>query len=170
MDDVRVCLTEDEQRIAKFIARRRQESNDTQGVNDSRVTAGQSSVSIHEDGFAAELAFCKLFNVYPDFEIRPRRGSADCSRFGETIDVKATRYQNGKLLAVAWKETCAADVYALMILEDGARFRFAGFARATDLIAPERLTNLGHGPTYALEQQQLRGHLALPFERRRASK
>jgi hypothetical protein len=127
-------------------------------------------------GFGAELAFCKMFNCYPDFDIRPRQGTADCSRFGEAIDVKATTYARGRLLAVPRKEVLAADTYALMIVEWAYReddpdavFRFAGFARAAELLAPERLTDLGHGPTFALDQSHLAaGQAAFEFDRRRS--
>ncbi len=157
-----VHLSQTEQRIVRFIAKQRSEANRRQGIVDARV-GPQSSTELDIVGFGAEMAFGKMFNIYPDFSIEPRKGSADCIRFGDAIDVKATTYPNGRLLAVPSKELLAADVYALMIVNWAykdenavAEFRFAGFARAGELLTPERLTNLGHGPTYALSQGDLR--------------
>jgi hypothetical protein len=148
-----VELTDAEQRIVRWVAKMRHESNRAAHVRDGKV-GPQSAMATDEIGIGAEVAFCKLHNLYPDLEIRPRQGSADCERFGEAIDVKGTKYANGELLAVRGKSILAADVYALVIV-DWPRFRFAGFARAEELIRPERLTDKGHGPTYALAQGEL---------------
>ena len=151
MTPIVIVLTDAEVGIAKWIARKRYESNRTAGVVDAKV-GPQSTTETDEIGVGAEIAFCKLCNVYPDLEVRPRRGSADCVRFGESVDVKATRYANGKLLAVRRKAVLAADVYALLIVE-WPKFRFAGFARGADLLRPERLLQSGVG--YAIPQSEL---------------
>lgn len=151
-----ITLNDAEQRIARWVGTQRQAANDASHVPDAR-RADASSADVHINGFGAELAFCKLFNVYPDFDIQPRRGGADCSRFGEAVDVKATTYQDGRLLALPHKTALAADVYALLVVA-WPEFRFVGFARAAELFVPERLTNLGRGPTYAMQQSLLHEH------------
>lgn len=156
MNPITIELTPHEQRIAEYIGRERHRNNEACGVADQRV-GPQSSEQIHVNGFGAELAFCKLFNVYPDFEIGPRRGSVDCWRFNEAIDVKATERPRGRLLALPRKRELAADWYALIIVAWPV-FQFAGFAHARELLDDAHLTDLGHGPTYALEQTAL--HLA----------
>ena len=161
METMYVRLTAAEQRIVRFIAKSRSQTNRQNGITDARV-GPQSSEDLDIIGFGAEMAFCKMFNVYPDFSVQPRKGGADCLRFGNAIDVKSTTYGKGKLLAVPNKELLAADVYALMIVEwaykddeSEALFRFAGFAKASELLAENRLTDLGHGPTYAINQDEL---------------
>lgn len=151
MTPIVVELTDHEQRIAKWIARERQASNERAGVVDRKVTPNYSALGIHEIGFGGELAFCKLFNLYPDFEIGPRRGSVDCERFGETIDVKTRA--GGDLLVLPRKATLAANVYALMIV-DWPRFQFVGFARGEDIFRTP-LVDLGYGPTHAIPQGDL---------------
>lgn len=148
-----VVLTDAEQRIATWVAKVRQDTNRAAGVQEQKV-GPQSAMAINVNGVGAEIAFCKLFNLYPDLDTRPRRGSADCERFGETIDVKATEYAHGELLAVRGKSVLAADVYALFVVR-WPRFQFAGFARGDDLLRPERLTDKGHGPTFAIAQGDL---------------
>jgi len=149
-----VTLTPEEERIAKWVGHERQARNDGARVVDTRGSTTQSSEAIHVQGFRAELAFCKLFNVYPDFDTRPRQGSSDCARWGESVDVKSTTLTHGRLLCFARKKELASDVYALLI-DDGPAFRFVGFARATELFTDAHLTDVGHGPAYALTQDEL---------------
>jgi len=148
-----VKLTDPEIRIVKWIAQHRQQANRAAGVVDLKVGPQKSELS-EVLGFGGEVAFAKLFNVYPDFEIGPRRGSADCLRFGERVDVKTTTYPHGRLIAVSRKRELAADVYALMVVE-WPTYRFAGFARADELLVPARVVDLGHGDTFAAEQEML---------------
>ena len=62
-----VTLNDAEQRLARYLARQRYESNRNQGVTNNRV-GPQSDEVTDLEGIAAEIAFCKLFNVYPDLE------------------------------------------------------------------------------------------------------
>jgi len=149
-----VTLSPDEERIAQWVAHQRQARNDLARVVDTRASTTTSSEGIHLQGFRAELAFCKLFNVYPDFDTTPRRGSSDCARWGESIDVKSTTHTHGKLICFARKRELASDVYALLV-DDGPAFRFVGFTRATELFTDAHLTDLGRGPTYTMTQAEL---------------
>jgi hypothetical protein len=168
-----VRLTPAEQRIVRFIARERSDANRRERVADGRI-GPQSSEATDLIGFAAELAFCRLFNCYPDLDTRTRSGSVDCTRFGQAIDVKGTTYPNGRLLAVPKKGVLEADVYALILVDwaygDEASeivCQFAGFAHARDLLS--NLGDLGHGPTCVMAQAQLAPQQSLPFDRRRTS-
>lgn len=151
---MRVELDEAEQRIAKFIGKLRNENNQKQGVVDARVGA-QSSEEIDIAGFAAELAFCKMHNCYPDFEIRARQGTPDCWPWGVPTDVKSTTIPCGRLITrVTERAGVGIELYALM-LDEWPMFRFAGFSPTSALVRPERITDLGRGPTYALDQSAL---------------
>lgn len=148
-----VTLDAAEQRIVQWIAAQRTRINRESGVTNARV-GPQSDEVTDLDGFGAEMAFAKMHNVYPDFTVTVRRGSEDCMRYGQTLDVKCTRYPNGKLIALKRKVELATDCYALMICE-WPTFRFAGFATAAALLQDFRLKDLGHGPTYSMEQLEL---------------
>jgi hypothetical protein len=152
---VSIELNEAEQRLVCYLAKQRTTTNRAAAVHNARL-GPQSDAETDHLGIGGEIAFAKLFNLYPDLSIEPRRGGADCSVGPFGVDVKTTRYPNGKLLAVATKALLApdADVYALMIARF-PRYDFCGFARRGDLLHPSRLTDLGHGPTYALEQTEL---------------
>jgi hypothetical protein len=73
---------------------------------------------------------------------------------GKKIDVKTTKYQNGKLLAVLKKKEEDTDVYVLM-LGEFPTYRYAGWAWASELIDERNIKNLGYGPTYVMEQDRL---------------
>lgn len=149
-----VTLDVGEMTVAQMLASMRFAVNRANGVQNARV-GPQSFYQMEMDGIVAELAFCKWRNVCPDMTIVPRSGGADCVVDGKTIDVKATRRQDGKLLCVTGKAVPNAEIYVLAIVNDNA-VSFPGWAFADELMKPENITNLGHGPTYALDQSQLR--------------
>ena len=63
-----ICLNEAEQRIVKHIAEKRIEYNRAQRAvatiyNDDDV---RNPLEAEVNYYGAEMAFCKLFNIYPD--------------------------------------------------------------------------------------------------------
>ena len=148
-----ITLSEVEQAIARHIGKLRQKANRAKGVQNNRI-GPQSDDDTDVEGFAAELASCKLFNVYPDFSIEPRSGGKDFEHMGVRFDTKETSYPFGQLLATMGKRVGDVDVYVLMIGKLPT-YRFAGCAKASELLLPERITDLGHGDTYALPQSDL---------------
>lgn len=149
-----VTLNDAEQRLARYLAGQRYESNRNQGVTNNRV-GPQSDEVTDLEGIAAEIAFCKLFNVYPDLE-HSCKDPADAytTSMGAT-DVKATKYRNGRLLAVKGKlGLIHPDSYALMIGEFPA-YRFVGFVASGELLDENNLIDLGHGETFGVTQSQL---------------
>ena len=111
-----------------------------------------------EDGFGAEMAFCKLCNLYPDFSIGIRSGGHDCELGTKKIDVKQTHYPNGRLLGYIKKKVTECDINVLMIGRLPT-FEYIGWVLSEDLIKKENISNLGHGQTYALEQNQTNNSL-----------
>jgi hypothetical protein len=155
-----IVLSESEQAMAKVLAHWRNGAARGRGVPNERV--GDQGDDITDlNGVGGELAFCRAANVYPDFtiigegELTP---VADCHMFGGTWDIKTTVYTNGKLLLrpskVEKKRTC--DYYVL-VTGKMPKYRIVGWASAAELIDKKNLIDLGHGPTYALEQDKLHG-------------
>ena len=122
-------------------------------VKDAKI-GPQSGIDGDKDGILGELGFCRLMNVWPDIGLSPRSGSHDAVVGGNRIDVKTTRHKTGRLLATL-KENPDVDIYVLAIIED-AEVKFPGFARKEDLINESNITDLGHGPGYAMTQDKLR--------------
>jgi hypothetical protein len=158
----RYILNDAEQRLARYVAQRRTTSNRDARVNNQRI-GPQNDADTDLEGIGAEIAFCRLANVYPDLDVSPRAGGYDCTiRFGDTsrtVDVKTTKYPNGRLLAAKMKQLDAAQLYALMSGEF-PDYVFCGWAMGDELIDGANLIDLGHGPTYALKQSVLRERLA----------
>ena len=149
-----ITLNEPEQKLARYLANARHTSNRSADVKNNRI-GPQDDAQTDLEGIGAEMAFCRMANVYPDTSISPRRGGADCALHDDRrVDVKATRYATGQLLAVTGKAHDAVDLYALMV-GTFPTYRFAGWMPSADVVTPERLTDLGHGPTYAVPQREL---------------
>lgn len=149
---MRVTLSIEEQKLAKFLARRRHETSRQQGKEN--LCKDHLSEELSElDGVAGELAYCKLMNVYPDIQAGSSPDEDCILHNGKLVDVKTTAYDTGKLVASKWKGA-GVDLYALMV-GSFPTYRFAGVATKDELINPDRLTNLGTGELYVLEQKDL---------------
>lgn len=151
---LRVTITPWDLALAQLLSALRNQVNRSATVTNGRV-GPQSDHQTDMDGMVAEMAFCRAHNYWPDLSIAPRSGSADCiGRDGRRIDIKATRYRNGKLLAVPGKRQEPSDIYVLGVVSD-EHVDFIGWASAAELLNDSNLIDLGHGPTYALPQDRL---------------
>jgi len=148
-----------EQAICRALARFRHENNRKSGVHNAKM-GGQSDWETDLEGIGAEFAFCKGFNLFPDFsiEIRSSQQGEDTGDAilpcGLRVDVKTTKYPTGRLLSVPWKKDCA-DVFALMVGVFPS-YEFKGFMLFGELCRDGRLGDLGHGATYIASQDELR--------------
>jgi len=149
-----IVLNEIEQRLATFLAKKRHENARNKGISNGRM-GPQSDWETDLEGIAAEIAFCKAHNVYPDLQLEVLETADAFTLDMGAVDVKSTKYRNGMLLAVMGKTDSPPDSYALMIGEF-PRYRFVGWARAGELLRDENIKNLGHGDGYALPQEKLR--------------
>ena len=143
-----------EQKLATYIAKSRYAYNRNSGTTDRKI-GPQSVEETDLNGIAAEIAFCKMFNIYPDMNTNNRPDHDCITHNGLRIDVKSTKYDSGRLLAVPWKCNKNIDAYVLMVGEFPS-YRFAGFCLAEELIDEKNITDLGYGDVYALEQSELR--------------
>jgi len=149
---VKITLTPVEQSIAKDVGTMRLEQCRAEGVPNMKK-GPQSDIEIDVLGSGAEIAFCKLWNLYPNLSSEKDNYDA-MTKTGHKIDVKTTKYQSGRLLAVRHKVLNPADVYALMLCE-WPSYTFAGYATADELFDDGNLIDLGYGLTYGLTQDQL---------------
>jgi hypothetical protein len=151
-----VALNPQEQTVCRALAKKRHANNRKAGTPNAK-RGPQSNEQTDLEGIGAEFAFAKLFNLYPDLSIEPRTAdtdTGDCTlRDGRAVDVKATQYKTGKLIAVPWKKS-GVQLYALMT---GVfpTYTFRGFMEATELLREERLGTLGYGPTHIAHQEEL---------------
>lgn len=154
----KVTLSRAEQLSCKVIAQLRFDNNRNSGTKNAKI-GPQSDQDTDLEGIGAEFAFCKMLNLYPDFSINIRSSvketdSGDVTLHnGQTVDVKATKYPTGKLLAVPWKKP--TTTYMALVVGTFPNYEFKGVMFSSELIKPSRLGNLGHGDTYIATQQEL---------------
>ena len=89
-----IALTQGEQRIAKFIGKCRNQHKIFLGLKNTKIDTAKTNETIDVNGFAAEMAFCKLHNLYPDYWIglnSAKQGidKGDCKLGRYWVDVKA---------------------------------------------------------------------------------
>ena len=152
MKKMKITLGETEQKIAKHIAKSRYKANRLKG-NPRAIIGPQSSYTTDLEGAGSELAAAKVLNVWPDLEIN-HLPDHDLTFNNKTIDVKATRYENGKLLIAKNKLKKPCDYYMLMI-GTFPNYRLAGFCKKEDVLCNEAIVDVGWGDSYGREQDQL---------------
>jgi hypothetical protein len=149
-----ITLNPAEERLARYLAEARTQANRRRSAVDP-IRGPQSASESELEGVAAELAFCRLFNVYPDLTVGDPDKGFDCILSGKTVDVKATKYSNGMLICVEWK-TKVPDYFALMT-GTIPTYEFRGFMAGAELIHECRLKNhFNRGLVYAAQQSELR--------------
>ena len=151
-----ISLNEVEQRLVKTTAKQRYDN--CRAAGKPKCFIGYTD-GYHCDiiGMGGELAFCKLFNVYPDLSTEtPEFDTGDCVLDGLRIDVKTTDRPEGHLLATKWKKVSSCDAYALMT---GVfpNYHFRGFMDADELLREIRLRDFGRNTlSYAASQDELK--------------
>lgn len=127
--------------------------NRRRGVTDQKVSDADG-LQVDIDGLKGEFAFAKAINRWPDMQVGQYL-KADVETAIGGVDVKTTRYRNGRLLGHQNKTDKITDWYALMWIESENTIHFLGAASGEDLFKDECLTDLGKGMAYALRQEQL---------------
>ena len=162
-----ISLNMAEQKLAVYLAKRRYGVNRSAGMKDSRIDSDKNADGWKMDlvGIAGEIAFSRLFNVYPDTDI-----SVTCSSKGQdhgdvtipfnginyVVDVKTTIYSRGKLLVVPWKDfkNSGVDLYALMTGVFPS-YVFRGFISSKDLFRKENYQTMNGHKCYLANQSKL---------------
>lgn len=147
-----VTLNQIEQRLAKALARERYLHNRKTNTTNQRI-GPQSNEATDLEGIAAEIAFCKLFNVFPDLGTDQRPVEDAFIKTGQSVDIKATKYKSGRLAIVPWKPA-SVDLFALMVGEFPT-YKFIGAIKSDEALSGQYLTDLGHGKTHAVPQSKL---------------
>lgn len=157
-----ITLTYCEQKLAHFVAKHRNGNNRHFNVANLKISA-ESPHTVDLEGIAGEIAFCRLFNVYPDLDTdrpppHPFYDATIPPPPGYRIDVKTTKYDNGKLLVDARKDsvkTSAVDFYALMTGSFPGPYTYRGMIAREIIIAPHRIETIKGYRSYVATQSEL---------------
>lgn len=150
-----ITLCTGEQEICKVAARARGKIARASNVKDLKVS-GEDGFLIDLEGFGAEMAFCKLNNLFPDFShnIKPTgEDLGDAIKDGLRVDIKSTTRKDGHLIAAKWKKP-TVDVYA-MFTGSFPTYEFRGYLPSCELLRPERLKDFSNGSCFAAKQSEL---------------
>ena len=151
-----ITLNTAEQRLAKFVAKARHRHNRITGISNRRM-GPQSDEQTDLEGIAAEIAFAKYTNVYPDLDTDGDTHPVYDAVLhdGKLVDVKSTTYPNGRLIVAPWKDVDAVDVYVLVV-GTFPNYRIAGGMESQHLMRSHRMKDLGHGEVFVANQDELK--------------
>jgi hypothetical protein len=150
---MKITLDQMEVKLCEFIGKSRSKIARANNVKDAKI-GKQDGIEADIQGFKAEYAFAKFFNVFPDFGLSPRSGSEDGkTNKGTRYDIKSTKYKTGNLLSTL-KVNNDIDVYVLAYVNDN-EVDLIGWAKKEDLIKEENIKDLGHGKGYFLSREKL---------------
>ena len=113
---ITITLQPSEYALASYVSSVRQFVNKGFGVTD-RQMGKDDGFRIVVDGYVAELAVCKHFNVFPDISFEPRKGGHDCLINGKRVDVKSTKPGRTKVFMPEWKAADEIDRYIYCYVE-----------------------------------------------------
>lgn len=147
-----IILNSAEQIVCKSLALMRYEIARAVNRKDQQI-GKQPSWQTDEDGIGGEIAASRLLNIYPNLVLKPDAGW-DILYQGMKIDVKTTRYINGRLLAKLNSRDEEVDAY-LLVTGTFPEYNVVGYASRDSLLSPENIIDLGHGKGYGLSQEQL---------------
>ena len=148
----KIILNSAEQIVCKSLALMRYEIARAVNRKDQQI-GNQPSWQTDEDGLGGEIAASRLLNVYPNLVLKPDAGW-DILYQGTKIDVKTTRYINGRLLAKLNSRDDEVDAY-LLVTGTFPEYNVVGYASRDSLLSPENIIDLGHRKGYGLSQEQL---------------
>lgn len=144
-----------EQKLAIYLAKCRFENARKRGKPNMKM-GDQSNEQTDLEGVGAEIAYCKMMNVYPDTEIALESLPPEDAVLpdGRLVDVKVTKYPSGRLLATLKKKVGDVDLYVL-VTGSFPKYRIVGQMGSAELIQAGRVDDLGHGPGYIATQDEL---------------
>lgn len=144
-----------EQEIARICAEKRSSNNRKHNVHNNNFTK-YSDFEIDLQGFGGEMAFCKLFNLFPDMQIGVRSAKedvGDCIIDGMAVDVKTSRNDHGNLFVGINKQP---TVYAYALMTGlFPQFTFRGFFLTSDMMSQSRVTKMPGGLCFKANQNEL---------------
>lgn len=149
-----VILNNAEQKLATYIAKMRFITKREAGFPISKI-GPQSFLDTDREGFAGEISYCKVMNLYPDLTIGTDIPEFDCILpSGEKIDIKTTKYKKGHLIATMNKIKHPPDKYVLVVGEF-PKYNIIGEISAEKFLRKENIKDFGMGDTYAVTQEEL---------------
>lgn len=150
----KIILNDIERLWVMEMARNRYAYDRKLGLEATVYKDGVDNIDNEVNAYGAEVAYCKLFNLYPDLEHSYFMPFDAMHGDKSTVDVKTTVLTNGRLLVKKKERMNLPDEYALMI-GSYPIYTYIGHIAAGKLIRPENLDTKLKSPAYAARQSEL---------------
>jgi hypothetical protein len=152
---IQITLNRAEQVLARYLAEERFNNARQKGKPNEKV-GDQPDWYTDLNGIGGEIAVAKHFNAYPDTELDLYNlPDHDLIIKHKKVDVKTTKYSDGRLLATLKKKSDSVDVY-ILVTGEFPTYSIVKWCFSEELIHPDNIMNLGRGDGYALDQEMLR--------------
>ena len=155
-----VTLNEGEINLCRYMAYNRGRVNRKAGVRD-RKGSGERGYDIDFRGYAGELAFCKIRNIYPDFSIhwQERKADRECDCIDPCygpVDVKTIR-SHGEIGMYVQAYTIKSHSPSYVAMQwDFPRMSCLGYATRDEIFTPDHQRMMGNGQTvYGVPRREL---------------
>ena len=141
-----VTLSEEQQELAVQVGIERNRACKESGTENHRIS-NQDDEQMNIDGVAAEIAWFHYHGLLPDLTTTLPSPDHDGVWNGLLVDVKSTKYMDGKLITALKSRTKMVDVYGFCA---GVfpRYQVVGHMMTVDFINDAHIGDLGYGPTY----------------------
>lgn len=140
-----MILNKQEQAICKYIAALRTKNKIENNVKSQKVDLHRTREQIDLDGFGAEMAFAKMVNLFPSFDIFIGSDKGDFkTKNDKKIDVKSSQHFPTWLTCMRTKQKGEAFYY-VMLTGLFPEYEFAGWATEDELIDEDNLKDWGYG-------------------------
>jgi len=117
----------------------------------SRKYDSRDDYALKVEGFGAELAVAKVLNVYPDLTLGYSK--VDLTFYGQTINIKQTKYESGLLLIPEYQGK-TADWY-ILCTGTPPEYTIRGAMHSEKVLTKERLQFFAKSMNYVVEQDEL---------------
>ena len=148
-----IKLSPSELRMCRFIGAMRYAT--TNDACAEQIQSDLDPLGIVVDGVIGEYCVAKHLNLHFSMDTDLRDWGADLiSKNGKTIDVKTTKFKNGRLFATKTSQKKDFDIYILCELnEDGVDI--VGWIYRNEFIKDENLIDGKKGQYYAIHNSKL---------------
>ena len=155
-------LSAGEQHVVQTLTLERMRVCAQSGLRSRKQSEG-SDEGVWTKGFGGELAFCQIFNIYPDLTSDIRSAEKGTDRpdarliTGRAVDVKTTRW-GGDLNITRWHKPVPDALFALME-EHYPKYQFVGFIDQVDALVPANLVDGPNGQYYRVKRENLLSYI-----------
>ena len=146
---MKIVLTEIEVNLANLMSDVMQQFAVNNNYQKRRID-GRTDYELMRHGAGAELAVARVLNVYPDFT--SDYSKVDLTWRGQTINVKQTKYQKGRLLIPEYQGKTAE--WYILVTGELPEYTIRGVAH-TDLVFGREAEWFYKARSHVIEQDEL---------------